>query len=235
MAFITARSAAQNPLPRNRYDAMALAVLVSLTVTGCNTSPTPQAQRITEHQAEFQQFSADTQQKLAEGIIARGQSLKAVYMALGKPDVITASSNGHVVNWIYTSYQPPQTATEKKAYVAEVQRRNNFGGNPLLDVAESWLANAPRHGLQFDQNVAPRARGQSWAEYGKYLKDREMAGPGAGFIDRMQLEEYRESQYIAPAPDPVTVKLEVIFIENLVSDAIIDDSQSAFVSLPTSS
>lgn len=229
MKLIPAGSPERNRLTPNRHGAMAWAVLMLLVATGCNTAPKPQTQRITEYQAEFQQLSAATQQQLSQGIIDRGQNLKAVYIALGKPDLITASPNGRVVNWIYTRYQPPQTVTEEKAAVAEVQRRNNFGGNPLLDVAESWLANAPRHGSQFDQNIAPRARGQSWSEYGKYLKDREMAGPGAGFIDRMQLEEYRESQYIAPAPDPATVKLEVIFIEELVSDAIVNDSYSAFV------
>lgn len=221
-----------------------LSALILSLLPGCETTKSnPQAQRIAEHQAEFRQLSEDSRQQLSAGLITRGQSLKAVYMALGKPDLIITSPNGHVVNWTYSRYQPPKTAEQKKADLAEIQRRSNVA-DPLMDAMQAWRNNASRFGGAMEANLdsqfagqsqtpvtAPRANGQSWEEYGKYLRNREFAGPAIRMVDRMQQEKYNESLYIDPAPDPVTVKLEIIFIEQLVSDAIIDDSQSAFVAV----
>ena len=86
--------------------------------------------------------------------------------------------------------------------------------------------------METNAEIAPRAQGQSWADYGKYRREREFARGGAVYLDRQAREEYKASLYIDPAPDAVSIKLEVIFIEELVSDAIVNDSVSAFATNP---
>lgn len=104
--------------------------------------------------------------------------------------------------------------------------------NPLMDTFHAWKNNASRQ-IAFERpGIPPRAYGQSWDEYGKYLRDREVSRTPA-VEDQIQREKYEESLYIEPVPDPVRVKLEVIFIEQHVSDAIVDESYSAFMEAPS--
>lgn len=90
-----------------------------LLLAGCATStaPTPQAQRITEYQSDYEQMSSATKEGVARGLISRWDDFKAVYIALGKPDVITSSADGRVVGWTYHSYMPPQTEEQKRSSV----------------------------------------------------------------------------------------------------------------------
>jgi|UniRef100_UPI004048EAFD hypothetical protein len=201
-------------------------------ITGCESTPTtPQSLRTAELSADYQKLSAESKEDVGKGLISRGQDPKTVYMALGKPDLITTSADGHVVTWIYDNYLPPQTKEQKQATYKDIKQRNNLS-EPLQDIFESWNANVERHSMETNAEIAPRAQGQSWADYGKYRREREFARGGAVYLDRQAREEYKASLYIDPAPDAVSIKLEVIFIEELVSDAIVNDSVSAFATNP---
>lgn len=204
-------------------------LLLAGLLAGCatSTSLTPQTQRISEYQSDYEQMSPATKEGVARGFISRWDDFKAVYIALGKPDVITSSADGRVVGWTYNSYMPPQTQEQKKVEREVVLQRTNMSDNPLMDTFHAWKNNASRQIAFMRPGIPPRAYGQSWDEYGKYLRERELSRMPE-VEDKIQNEKYEQSLYIEPVPDPVGAKLEVIFIEQHVSDAIVDDSYSAF-------
>ena len=130
--------------------------------------------------------------------------------------------------------------------------------DPLLETMEAWRANAPRYvEASGDPDLAPKAPNQTWASYGRSIWERESvrnAGPtttrglislverqetyrttGGNYssalktLDTEAWQEYNESLTESPVQSPETVKLEVIFIEQRVSDAIVDESYSAFI------
>ena len=216
-----------------------VAVICGLVIgllSGCeSTNSSPQAKRIAENQTTYAELSAADQKGVKEGLIARGQELKTVYLALGKPDVVRTSADGRVTTWTYHNYMPPIPEKQKTATVM-TSPRNAAIADPLADIAEAWRHGELRQDVFADGQMAPRRPNQTWADYARYRKDRELAeraGPQfVKMLDDQARVEYNESLRDAVIADPTTIKLEVIFIEQRVSDAIVDDSHSAFVNAP---
>lgn len=211
-------------------------VVASMVLAGCETPTggsaasakiTPQAQRAAEQTTALATLPATTRQEVLEGRIARGQAREIVFVALGKPDVVTSTADGRVLLWTYRTYFPPETAEQKKEFVKEIQRRSNRT-DPLEETFEFWRLNANPRAALLEKGVSPRALGQSAADYAKYLRDRQFAGPGAVFLDKTQLQEYDESLYLPPVPEAVPVQRDVVFLDGVVHDAIVNETGSAF-------
>jgi hypothetical protein len=210
-------------------------LIAALALGACNSTPdgagpakpSPQARRAAEQSAALAALPEATQQDVLNGRIARGQSPQVVFVALGKPDVVICTADGRATLWTYRSYFPPQTAEQKKEFTKEIQRRTNTN-NPLDEAFAFWRQGANPRTALLDPSIAPRAMGQSAADYARYLRDRELAGPGAEFLDESQQREYEDSLYVPPVPDPVPVQLAVVFLDGAVHDAIVNESMSAF-------
>lgn len=199
--------------------------------SGCNTSSsTPQASRIAEYKSEYEQLSDDAQKGVANGFISRGQNQKTVYMALGKPDHVSSSSDGRVVTWTYDNFFPPESEQEKRA--RHKAFKDHASSDPLMDSLEAWRNNVPKRDASGDSNLAGRAPGQSWAEYSRYYHERDTLPDDAKkMVDDQARLNYMQAIKDPMASERISVKLDVIFIEKLVSDAIVNDAQSAFVSM----
>ncbi len=213
--------------------ASCLIVPASLFVSGCNTTPKPapvataQAKRIAEHQADYAALPADTQKQLAEGIISRGQNMKAVYVALGRPDLIVTTPDAKTITWTYRSYIPPVVATRK--VVMESENKTILDSrSPLTDTFDAWNSKLLKHDFN-TPDIIPKAPTQSWSDYGKYRENYEMAGTaGAKAAIRLRARnEYREALTVPLISSPDPVKLDVIFVHQLVDEVIINDSTSA--------
>lgn len=246
-------------------------LLIALALNGCDSTATStttaQTKRATELKSDYEQMPATTQDAVKQGNIARGNTPKEVYIALGKPDRIISSADGRVTNWIYANYLPPVPDRPKNAKPDNTPshqktHRNVRMSDPLLETMEAWRANTSRLGIDpSDPDIAPKAANQSWADYGRMLQTREImrAAPaptttrglisieerretfartgknytsGVKMIDTEAWQEYNESLNESPVQSLETVKLEVVFIEQRVSDAIVNESMSAFVDVP---
>jgi len=237
------------------YNLSALCLLLGATVlAGCSSTdtPTPQARRITEYQSDYEQMSPATKAGVARGFISRADDFKAAYIALGKPDVITTSADGHITTWTYHAFLPPQTEAVKKQAPKNVRGYNRMS-SPLNDSFEAWRHNVSMHEHELSgdanlagpnprpydprtavSNVAPKSANQSWADYARYVHERRfIQDPKVTKVLDMEQEDlYQKALTESPIADPSTVRLDVIFIENRISDAIIDESHSAFSSIP---
>lgn len=207
--------------------------LVIGLLSGCeSTNSNPQAKRIAENQTAYAGLSASDQKGVKEGLITRGQELKTVYLALGKPDVIRTSPDGRVTTWTYRNYTPPIPEAQKTT-TAMTSPRNAAIANPLLDTVDAWRNGELRHDINLDGQMAQKRSDQSWADYARYRKNRELAatfGPQVvKILDDQARVEYNESLRDSAIADTETLKLEIVFIEQRVSDAIVDDAYSAFV------
>jgi hypothetical protein len=110
--------------------------------------------------------------------------------------------------------------------------------SPLNDTFEAWRHNMQKHDILGPPLVITtpiaRAPGQSWSDYARYRHqlDRAPSVDIAIMINEKAKEDYRENvkeiQRIGPVTAPEPITLEVIFIDHLVSDAIINRSVSAF-------
>ncbi len=223
--------------------AACLAALTLVFAVGCNTTPattpttasTPQAKRIAEHQAEYTALPATTQKEIAEGIIAKGQSMKLVYLALGRPDRIVTTPNAKTITWTYRNYVSPVIATNK-VVTGNAPMTSLSNSSPLTDTYEAWNNKLLKHDefggarLRAEDRIAPKAPTQSWSDYGKYRLKVEMAGtPEArASLNKRAEIEYEEAVKLPPISSPDPMKLDIVFIDQVVSDAIIDDSFSAF-------
>lgn len=243
------------------------AALFVLAVSGCDTSAGPTAaqnKRATELKADYEGMPAATKEAVDQGNIARGNSPKEVYIALGKPDRIISSADGRLTHWIYANYLPPmpnrpETAKSDDRPSHQKTHRNVRVTDPLLESMEAWRANTSRFGIDpSDPDIAPKAANQSWSDYGRMLQVREVMRSvpaptttrglisieerqadyartgknytaGVKMVDTEAWQEYNESLVDSPVQSLETVKLEVIFIEQRVSDAIVDESHSAFI------
>lgn len=76
--------------------------LLALAIGGCTV--TPQAERMAERADAFARFSPEQQSAVRRGLVDRGHSLEMVYIALGRPDTIEASSDGNECCWTYRNF-----------------------------------------------------------------------------------------------------------------------------------
>ncbi|MEZ5414498.1 MAG: hypothetical protein R3F03_09320 [Opitutaceae bacterium] len=210
--------------------------LILVLISGCeSTGSNPQAQRIAENQATYAGLSAEEQRGVKAGLIARGQELKTVFLALGKPDVIRISPDGRVTTWTYRNFIPPTPEAQKTA-TAMTSPRNAAIADPLLDTVDAWRHGELRHDINLDGQMAQKRSDQTWGEYARYRKNRELAeafGPQVvKILDDQARVEYNESLRDSAIADTAALKLEIVFIEQRVSDAIVDDAYSAFVDVP---
>ncbi len=216
---------------------------------GCETAPkeTPQSKRITELKTTYEKAPEAAKTAASTGNLARGQSPELVYIALGRPNFILTSADGRVTTWTYQNYLPPPPPRA----VQEASKREKFRGNfdrqsqikdPLQDAVGAFQYNMSRQMVPstdpLDANKEQKRSDQSWADYARYNTNRELAKsiPEAEkvlkILDDKARVEYIDSLKNDRIADPITVKLEVIFIGHQVSDAIVDDSVSAFVTQP---
>lgn len=229
--------------------------LILLLQAGCETTrATPQTKRINEHQGAYNELSDSAKAGVAQGFIARGQNLKTAYLALGKPDIIRTSADGQVSTWTYLRFLPPESQKDQAEVVEKKKlqqaQRSAMHSDPLIDTMEAWRHGVLRHAVTDDEpDLAPKSMNQSWGDYARYVQQRRfikqtMPGPPAlggltgvregttalKIVDDKAWDEYYEAETTNPSVDPEFVNLDVIFIEQLVSDAIVNDSYSAFVS-----
>lgn len=118
--------------------AIALALVASLLgilLAGCQS---PRSARIQEKSALYSTFDAYTQKRIADGIVAIGDSADAVYMALGKPSSIHAreTSAGRLETWSYRNFV---LSSEMAAVLS-----NENPGSRYQGIIES--PGNPRHG-----------------------------------------------------------------------------------------
>ncbi|MFM1851974.1 MAG: hypothetical protein RIS54_1658 [Verrucomicrobiota bacterium] len=194
--------------------ALALAVLLA----GCNTPPantlppapvdTPQMKRSAEQPEAFNELSDEQQAELLKGKIAVGQPPEAVYIALGKPNLVRTTADGKVTLWTYSHYLPPlppgarDNATKKKPVRVAKQ-----GSDPLTDSMIAWQLNVDRRGtVMTDPDVAPQAEGQSYADYARMLQQRDIASQVPAPIGTRGLISIEERQAdVATGRRPYTV------------------------------
>lgn len=241
---------------------LGLATAAWLILPACNTTTpassartaiaTPQATRIAEYQADYAVLPATTQKQLANGIIAKGQNMKLVYVALGRPDLIVTTPDGKIITWTYRNYTTPVIGTNRTV-VGRESKVNLANHSPLQDTMDAWSNKLLKHEVPGTvTNEAPgfgaaliiaKAPTQSWAEYGKYRENlRAITDSGrppnqAERIALRAINERAENAYdealtipVIASPDPI--KLDVIFFDQHVSDAIVNDSFSAFSTGP---
>jgi hypothetical protein len=230
-----------NPIASRSAFGVGLTLLTLLFITACNTTPAPEATpanpRIAEHQADYAAQPDDIRQQLTEGLIARGQTMKLVYVALGRPDRIVTTPDAKTVTWTYHNYVPP-FHTANKVVKGKESLSHLEPDHPLNDVFEAW-----RHGLQrreyggnpLDKGTPiPKEPNQSWSDYARYRRTLEGAGTAEAklMVNARAKEEVKELRVIDPVTAPTPVKLEVVFIDRVVADAIVNDSTSAFSPSP---
>jgi hypothetical protein len=213
--------------------------VTAVTSAADKSEKTPQAARIAEHPRDYAALPAADQQQVAEGLIARGQRMKIVYIALGRPDVIVTTPDAKTVTWTYRNYVPPFKGTQKNV-IGKAPMTHVANDSPLNDTFEAWRNNMMKHEITaiddpFSRtNPIAKAPGQSWSDYARYRHqlDRAPSPDIAIMINEKAKEDYRETvkeiQRIGPVTAPEPITLEVIFIDHLVSDAIINRSVSAF-------
>ncbi len=209
-----------------------------------------QAKRIAEHPDAFAALPANTQQQIAEGRISRGQNLKLVYLALGRPDRIVTTPDAKTITWTYRNYLSPVIATNKTV-VGRETKQNLANGSPLQDTMDAWNNRLVKHEVpdspqgndlaKWEPKVIAKAPTQSWADYGKYRLNLQMAeqrptntlpeevvrSVRKNMGKRAEVE-YQDSLTIPPISSPDPIQLDVIFVDQSVSDAIVDESFSAF-------
>ncbi len=236
-----------------RPPVISLITFAFLLTSICSAAPasetvasSAQAKRIAEHPEAFAALPADTRQQLAEGRISQGQNMKLVYLALGRPDHIVTTPDAKTITWTYRNYLSPVIATNKTVIGRET-KQNFANGSPLQDTMDAWNNGMEKHEIpvtgtassRWEPKVTPKAPNQTWAEYAKYRNNLEMARrgldqPDAAIKAVMQNMsknaelEYREALTLPLISSPDPVKLDVIFVDQLVSDAIVDESFSAF-------
>ena len=87
-----------------------------IVLAGCET--TPQAGRIAELKPAFEQLPRIEQKKVARGAIDQGYTMQMIYMALGRPDQITAAPDGNAVQWSYRQLYPTEGMNQGPLYRA---------------------------------------------------------------------------------------------------------------------
>ncbi len=229
----------KNPRP---FSALYLAVFLSLfafagnaTTAAAPAMAKPQAKRIAEHPDAYAALPAATQKELAEGIITKGQNMKLVYLALGRPDVIVTTPDAKTITWTYRNYVSPVIATNK-VVTGNAPMTPLSNSSPLNDTFDAWNNKLLKHDefggprLSALDRIAAKAPTQSWADYGKYRLKIAMSNNPAEIssLNKRAEVEYEDAVRLPPISSPDPMKLDVVFINQLVSDAIIDDSFSAF-------
>ncbi len=248
-------------LPRP-WPPAASTALVVLLITSCKTTApttaetvaTPQTTRATEFKTDYDALPVTTQKQLAEGLISQGQSMKLVHVALGRPDVIVTTPNAKTITWTYHNYVSPVVSTNR-VMKGDPPRLPINNGSPLQDTMDAWNNRLLKHEVpdspegndptKWEGSIPMKAPTQSWSDYGKYRLNLQMTqriakpeGAGSrGYAARKAMtkraeEEYQEALTIPPIVSPDPIKLDVIFVDQRVSDAIIDDSFSAFSLAP---
>ena len=97
------------PLPT-----LVLAATSILGPSGCNT--TPQASRIAELPAVYDQLSRPAQKEVARGSIDAGYTLEMVHLALGKPGHIETTADGQETQWTYYNFYPSAQVNDRPLY-----------------------------------------------------------------------------------------------------------------------
>jgi len=244
------------------------AILTALLVSACNTptsspatattstSATPQATRIAEHQSAYDALPAPMREQLARGLISQGQSLKLVYVALGRPDKILITPDGKALKWTYENYISPH-ATASKVIVGNKPGGIAADSSPLYDSLQAVNRGFLKREVptspegtdmtKWAPQIVPKAPTQSWEDYGRYRERMSIGEARSGAndpdspefvarkIENKEAERaYQEALLLPPIVTPDPVKLDIIFIDQLVTDAVINDSISAFSSQPVS-
>lgn len=219
-----------------------LSVLTALFLSACNTTSTvspiaaAQATRIAEYQTDYAALPPATQKQLTDGLISKGQNLKLVYLALGQPDRILITPDGKAITWTYLNYVSPVAVTNK-VVLGNKSYGPAGGSSPLHETMDAWNNNLLKHEirdpgdpLSGDGRIVAKASTQSWSDYGKYRLKYSMAGTKEArkSIELNQREAYQEALTIPPIASPDPIKLDVLFVDQQVTDAIVDDSFSAF-------
>lgn len=239
---------------------LALTWLLTACNTTAPTAAAPapaaaQNPRITEYKADYDALPATTQKQLADGLISQGQNMKLVYVALGRPDRIVITPDGKSIIWTYQNYIPPVINTSRTVVGAQTKPNFSQNNSPLHDSLDAWNNNVLKHEVPYspqgsdmskwEPQIVRKAPTQSWAEYGKYrsqidaVKGRDAAAStNPEVIARLKniAKEaeiaYQEALTIPVIASPDPLKLEIIFFDHRVVDAIVDDSFSAFSSGP---
>jgi len=201
------------------FSLMIAAVGVNLQ-TGCGT--TPAARRIEQHPELFAQLPPEVQSEVSRGSIALGHTPNMVFLALGRPDKVESSADGQSFVWTYRNFYPAATVVSEPLYYIP-------DPDPLQKAVDMWLANVDR----FDQLTKPdnlkKKPGETWQEYAKH----HYGDPVLGNILEDQSYSHRDSRVImGDAPQVVAMRLDVHFKHKVVSDAVINETISAFVPLP---
>lgn len=153
---------------------------------GCNTStsgtapakPTPQDTRIAEYQGAYDAMPPVTQAELRQGRILLGNTPQMVYIALGKPDIITAGADGRRTIWTYSKFLPPEVKARQEADTQakkkrQAAQRKAMASDPLIDTMVAWRYGALRHSVNDGEpDIAPKSANQTWEEYGRYIQER---------------------------------------------------------------
>lgn len=93
------------------------AALVLALAAGCS-SPSTSAQRREEKAAKLASLSAEQQQKLQSGMVEIGFTADMVYVALGRPDRVAVTADGHTGIWTYERYLPSEAVSSRPFYAA---------------------------------------------------------------------------------------------------------------------
>ncbi|MCF7687385.1 MAG: hypothetical protein K9M98_03850 [Cephaloticoccus sp.] len=188
---------------------------------GCGT--TPQASRIAAHPETFAQLTPAVQQEVSRGSIAKGFTPAMVFLALGRPDEVETAADGRSFVWIYRNFYPsPAVNSESLYYIPEL--------DPIQEAIEMFLNNQSK----FDQLSKPdqdrKQPGETWQDYAKSHQGSE------ALLNAQETRTYNNRnsrRFQNEAPEVVSMRLDVRFINQVVSDAVINETDSAFSPPPT--
>lgn len=185
-------------------------------VAGCNTSP--QLDRISELKTQYEQMDQATQDEVAKGSIAIGHTPEMVYIALGRPDVIETSPDGQDITWTYRNFYPSAKAVKEPLYQAPDL-------NPLRETMEAWKVNVQKHN-ELDNPTRPKRADETWDDYvSQNPTDSKLRN---ALVERSSEVNDEARRPDLDSPDRGSVKLEVMFHQLRVVDAIINETFPAF-------
>lgn len=246
---------------------LSVCLLTIALLGGCNTTtsdtavaktkPSPQDVRIAEYQGAYDAMPPVTQAELRQGRILPGNTPQMVYIALGKPDKITAGADGRRTIWTYRNFLPPKIKAQKEADALAKKKRHAaqrkaMASDPLMETAEAWRYGVLKHAVTDDEpDLAPKSANQSWSDYARYVQERRFTKdtyrgpPTAGgltgtreggtnlkILDDKAWDDYYEAELTSPLQAPRFVKLTIYFLDNTVDEALVDETASAFVPPP---
>ena len=89
---------------------MAAAAALAFVLAGCMTDAERRAERISQNQVLYMQLDQATQSRVAQGLIAIGDTPSAVWLALGEPSkkTIDSTAAGTVEIWQYFNSIPEE-------------------------------------------------------------------------------------------------------------------------------